>query len=78
MTVILADEPALDAVVCLLAAQDFLPRRCAEPTDLELARYVGVGLWLRAHSQAPVAKSANGTRQSWMVFDNVGLENERR
>ena len=29
-------------------------------------------------TQAPVAQSANGARQPWMVLDNVGLENERR
>ena len=43
---ILANEHALDAVVCLLAARDFLLRRCVEPTDLELAKQEG-WIWFR-------------------------------
>ncbi len=42
----ISDANALDAVICLLAASDFLQGKCIQPDDLELAKKEG-WIWVR-------------------------------
>jgi predicted RNase H-like nuclease len=41
-----SNHDALDAAICVLAAWDFLQRKCIQPTDLETARKEG-WIWVR-------------------------------
>jgi len=44
--VCISDANALDAVICLLAASDFLQGKCTQPNDMKLAKKEG-WIWVR-------------------------------